>query len=144
MPQERYRWRRSGIPATVEVWTPEGARAELIQDYLDFLAAQEVPTPRIRRIARILADATTWMTWQEDHWPRVGLDAWENYLIFHCDARSLDAVPRLLAMVEVLNAWSRFEHWHRPSRWPYHPWPASRQARRWWLEHLVTQPWLHQ
>lgn len=144
MSNHPYRCRRSTIPATVEVCTPEGTRAELIQDYLDFLAAQEVPTRRIRRIARILAETTTWMTWWEDRWPRVGLDAWENYFVFHYGGRDLDDVPRLMARVEALSAWSRFEHWHRPSRWPYHPWPASREARRWWLERVMTQPWPHQ
>lgn len=54
-------WVPSGTAAGVEVYTPMGDRATLIQEYLDFLATQELPLPRIRHIARVITDAATWI-----------------------------------------------------------------------------------
>ena len=41
----------------VVVWNPQGQRADRLQDFVEFWAAQEHPLRRLRHTTRILADA---------------------------------------------------------------------------------------
>jgi hypothetical protein len=52
---------------------------------------------------------------------------------------ALNDVPRLLRRVDILDGWSRFQHWYDPTHWPYHAFTPSREARQLWLARLVTQ-----
>jgi len=134
----------SSIAAGVEVYASDGERATWIQDYLDFLAAQAVSPRRIRRVARVLVDAATWIVAERPDGPHVLRHTWEGYLLIPCAGSRLDDVPYLLRRVEILDAWSRFQHWHDPWHWPYHAFPPTPEARRLWLAQLVTQPWLQE
>lgn len=132
----------SFIAAGVEVYAANGEGTPWIQDYLDFLAAQAVSSTRIRRVANVLIDAANWIVAERPDGPHVLRHTWEGYLLIACAGWHLEDVPRLLRRVEILDAWSRFQHWYDPMHWPYHAFPPTREARRRWLAQLVTQPWL--
>lgn len=134
----------SRIPAGVEVYTSDGYRATGIQDYLDFLAAQAVSPRRIRRVARVLSAAARWIETERPAGPHVLRQTWEGYLLIPCAGSHLTDVPRLLRQVEILNAWSRFQHWYDPTHWPYHAFPPTLEGRRRWVSQLVTQPGLQE
>ncbi len=132
----------SFIPAGLEVYTATGDGVAWIQDYLDFLAAPGATAGRIRRVARVLIDAANWIMAERPDGPHVLRHTWEGYLLIACAGWDLDDVPRLLRRVDILDGWSRFQHWYDPRHWPYHAFPPTREARRRWLAQLVTQPWL--
>lgn len=136
----RYHVISSAVAAGVEVFTPAGEQAPRIQDYVDFLAAQGVTTRRIRRVAHVLADAASWIGAERPDGPHVLRHTWEGYLLIRCGGSHLDDVPRLRRRVEILNAWSQFQHWYDPWNWPFHAFPPTREARHLWLAQLVTQP----
>ncbi len=129
----------SFIAAGVEVYAANGEGAAWIQDYLDFLAAQAVSSTRIRRVAHVLIDAANWIAAERPDGPHVLRHTWEGYLLIASAGWDLDDVPRLLRRVEILDGWSRFQHWYDPTQWPYHAFPPTRQARQRWLTRLVTQ-----
>jgi len=142
MTTARFQWIPSAIAAGGEVYTPAGYRAEWIQNYLDFLAAQEVPPGRIHRIARVYIEAANWIEAERPDGPHVLRHTWEGYLLIACAPTHADGVGRLWRRVEILNAWSRFQHWYDPKAWPYHAFPATPAARQRWLIDLLTHDWL--
>lgn len=135
----------SSIAAGIEIYGANGDPAPWIQDYVDFLAAVRALSPvQIRRILRVVIDAASWIDRERPDGPHVLRDTWEGYLIIPCAGRDLEDIPRLLRRVEILNAWSQFQHWYDPRHWPYHAFPPTREARRQWLAQLLTQPRLHE
>lgn len=125
--------------AGIEVYSSTGDGVAWIQDYLDFLAAQGATPEHIRRVARVLLDAANWILAEEPDAPHVLRATWEGYLFIACAGWTLADVPRLVRRVNILDGWSRFQHWYDPTHWPYHAFPPTREARHRWLTRLVTQ-----
>lgn len=112
----------SAIAAGVEVYTSDGERATWIQDYLDFLAAQAVSPRRIRRVARVLVDAATWIVAERPDGPHVLRHTWEGYLLIPCAGQKFLMPGRDFStgMTRGIGRTMRFRRPRRPavSGWP--------------------------
>ncbi len=117
------------------VWTPNNQRADRIQEFLEFTRSQGGSRRRIRRAARILAEAATWVQGTETTWDGLSLADWGRYLVQGASSLRLTDAPRLFPMVETLHEFYAFWWWIDPHFLPCQPWPQKRSDRQRWVQH---------
>lgn len=123
----------------VVVWNPQGQRADRLQDFVEFWAAQGHPLRRLRHTTRILADAATWLDIWQQSWATMELSDWGDYLQRECRGDILTDAKRLIPAVEALHQFYAFWHWQDPAFIPWQLWPQCRGNRYQWLLHELTR-----
>ncbi len=123
----------------VTVWDPQGFRDEGCQAFLGFWAGQDRGPRRLRREARELAEAWTWLRSRDQPWSTATLADWTTWASQRTPVR---LTPRqMIHYVETLYRFYAFWHWYDPSRVRRQPWPTDRRERqRWALQ--MSEAWL--
>ncbi len=120
------------------VWSPDNQRADRIQEFLEFTRSQGGSQRRIRRAARILADAATWVQGTEAGWAGLTLADWGRYLVQGASGLRLTDAPHLFPIVDTLHEFYAFWWWIDPSFLPGQPWPQKRRDRQRWVQHGLS------
>ena len=121
----------------VAVWDPQGFQDAGCHAFLTFWAWQDVSPRRLRRWARQLAEAWTWLRVMGYEWPEATPDVWAHWATCQL-ARPMD--PAALApCVETLYRFYAFWHWYDPHRVRQQPWPRDRRERVRWVS-LIANP----
>ncbi len=112
----------------VTVWDPQGFRDEGGQALLSFWADQDRGPRRLRREARELADAWTWLRSRDQSWLTATLADWT---IWANERTPITLTPRQVThYVETLYRFYAFWHWYDPYRVRRQPWPTDRRERQ--------------
>lgn len=119
----------------VTVWDPQGFQDEGCQAFLSFWASQDRGLRRLRREARELAEAWTWLRSRDQSWPTATLADWATWAQ-HPQAGRLTA-RQITHYVETLYRFYAFWHWYAPTRVRRQPWPTDRRERQRWALQML-------
>lgn len=126
----------------VTVWDPQGFRDEGCQAFLSFWASQDRGPRRLRREARELAAAWTWLRSRDQSWSTATLADWTLWAQAWAPDRL--TASRMTHCVETLYRFYAFWHWYAPTRVRRQPWPTDPRERQRWALQIVEVSRIHE